>query len=86
MPRISAFYGIVISMYFADHDPPHFHATYGEYRARISLESLEAMDRGLPTRALRLIEEWATLHQDELRANWEQARTRQPLRTIDPMP
>lgn len=86
MPRISAFYGIVISMYFADHDPPHFHATYGEYRARISLESLEAMDRGLPTRALRLIEEWATLHQDELRANWERARRRQPLRTIDPMP
>ena len=31
MPRISAFYGIVITMYYRDHDPPHFHAAYGEY-------------------------------------------------------
>lgn len=85
MPRISAFYGIVISMYFDDHDPPHFHATYGEYRARILIESLQPMDRGLPTRALRLIDEWATLHQGELRANWDRAQARQPLSTIDPL-
>jgi predicted metallo-beta-lactamase superfamily hydrolase len=34
MPRISAFYGIVIAMYYRDHHPPHFHAIYAETRLR----------------------------------------------------
>lgn len=59
---------------------------YGEYRVRISIDPLVAMDRGFPLRALRLVEEWASIHQDELQANWERARMRQPLRTIDPIP
>lgn len=86
MPRISEFYGIVISMYYADHEPPHFHATYGEYRVRVSIDPLAPMDRGFPLRALRLVEEWASIHQEELQANWERARMRRPLRTIDPIP
>ena len=86
MPRISAFYGIVISMYFDDHDPPHFHATYGEHRARILIESLESMDSGFPVRALRLVREWAALHLSELTLNWDRARARKPLDTIDPLP
>lgn len=86
MPRISAFYGIVISMYFADHDPPHFHAIYGEHQARILIETLEPMDPGLPKRALRLIEEWGMRHRDELVANWERARLRQAPAKIDPLP
>ena len=85
MPRISSFYGIIIWMYWNDHNPPHFHATYGEHKARILIESLEPMDRGLPTRALRLIEEWASLHQDDLLSNWRRARARRPLNTIDPL-
>jgi hypothetical protein len=34
VPRISAFYGIVIAMYYDDHPPPHFHPKYGEHQAR----------------------------------------------------
>ena len=86
MPRISAFYGIVISMYFSDHDPPHFHASYGEYGARIAIETLDPIDDGLPARAVRLIREWGLQHRDELMANWEHARLRQPLARIDPLP
>jgi hypothetical protein len=29
MPRLSEFFGIVILMYYADHNPPHFHAVHG---------------------------------------------------------
>lgn len=86
MPRISSFYGIVIFMYFNDHNPPHFHAEYGEHQARIVIDSLEAMDAGLPARALRLVQEWTTLHRDELRRNWEKAREGLPLDKIDPLP
>jgi hypothetical protein len=37
MPRISAFYGIFIWMYHADHPPAHFHAQYGEHWAKIEI-------------------------------------------------
>jgi hypothetical protein len=62
MPRISAFYGIVIWMY---HDEihrrgrPHFHASYGENEASIDIETLSVIAGGLPPRARRLVVEWA---------------------------
>lgn len=86
MPRISAFYGIVITMYFRDHDPPHFHAVYGEHQAQIVISSLEPLFGELPPRALRLVREWAALHRPELEANWERARAREPLANIEPLP
>ncbi len=86
MPRISAFYGIVITMYYRDHHPPHFHAIYGEYEAQIVIETLEPLAGMLPLRALRLVREWAEMHRDELEANWAKAEARLPLDTIEPLP
>ncbi len=86
MPRISAFYGIVVTMYHSDHAPPHFHARYGEYEAQIVIETGEALAGYLPIRALRLIREWAALHEAELQADWELAQARAPLASIDPLP
>ena len=62
MPEISRFYGIVIKMYFADHAPPHFHAEYAEYEARIAIGSLAVLSGNLPPRAMGLVAEWTTLH------------------------
>ena len=86
MPRISAFYGIVITMYYRDHEPPQFHAIYGEYQAQIVIATLEPLLGELPARALRLVREWAELRRPELQANWEKARAREPLDTISPLP
>lgn len=86
MPRISAFYGIVITMYYRDHDPPHFHAIYGEHEAQIVIASREVLSGDLPPRALRLVQEWGSLHRDELEANWAKARAHEPLATIEPLP
>ena len=86
MPRVSSFYGIFIWMYFDDHNPPHFHAEYGEYMARIGIDSLEPMDAGLPGRALRLVQEWATIHGEDLMTNWDKARQGLPLDKIEPLP
>jgi hypothetical protein len=86
VPRISAFYGIVITMYYRDHHPPHFHAIYGEYEAQIVIESLEPLRGELPSLALRLVREWAELHRDELEANWARAEARLPLANIEPLP
>lgn len=70
MPEIARFYGIVIKVFFGDHSPPHFHAIYGEYNALISIESLEMIEGDLPSRAQKLVLEWATLYQQDLLQMW----------------
>jgi len=88
MPRISAFYGIVIWMYHdeAHHGGrPHFHASYGGDEATIDIESLATLAGGLPPRGQRLVAEWARTHQTELRKNWVRARSHQPLVPIEPL-
>ena len=71
MPEICRFLGIVISMYFNEHNPPHFHVRYNEYRAVLGIRTLNVMDGHLPARVRGLVEEWAELHQQELHAMWE---------------
>jgi hypothetical protein len=62
VPRISAFYGIAIYMYYRDHTPPHFHAIYGEYEATVAIETAAVLDGQIPRRARTLVSEWATSH------------------------
>jgi len=87
MPTISMFYGIIIRMYFApgEHNPPHFHAYYNEYKASFSLESLEIIDGELPRKQKRLVQAWAELHIDELKADWALATNGEPVFKIDPL-
>ena len=85
MPEISRFFGIVVKMYYNDHDPAHFHAEYGEHAAEISIESLDAIEGDLPRRAMGLTLEWASVHRRELRDNWSRARSKQPLEPIPPL-
>jgi hypothetical protein len=86
MPRISAFYGIVITMYFEDHNPPHFHARYADSHAAVALDDLALIVGELPNRALRLVREWAALHHDELESNWRLAFVGKTPVPIDPLP
>lgn len=86
MPRISAFYGMVITMHWDDHPPPHFHVRFGEYRATISIQTADMIEGDLPARALKLVREWAGIHQHELRENWRRARMHEPVIPIEPLP
>jgi hypothetical protein len=86
LPRISVFYGIVITMYFYDHEPPHFHAQYAEHHAVIAINTSAVLVGELPSRALKLVNEWATLHRAELEANWSRARDGGTPEPIDPLP
>ena len=70
MPEICRFLGIVISMYFDEHNPPHFHVYYNEYKAIIDIRTCEIIDGEIPSRQTKLALAWAELHQDELMADW----------------
>jgi len=85
VPEISRFFGIVIKMFFDDHNPPHFHAEYAGSIALIGIRTLAVFSGRLPPRAMGLVIEWATLHQPELLADWERAQAQQDLRPIAPL-
>ena len=84
VPEISRFLGIVIRMYYRDHNPPHFHANYGEEEITVEIET-GAIDGQFPKRALAATLEWLELHRDELQHNWQLARDAEPLRPIEPL-
>lgn len=85
MPEISRFFGIIIAMYWDEHNPPHFHARYGHFKAVIDIDSLRLLEGELPARALGLVIEWAFGHRDELMGNWKRARENSPLKPIAPL-
>jgi uncharacterized protein DUF4160 len=55
MPEVTRFFGIVIRMYFSDHEPAHFHAQYGEFEALVEIETLAILRGELPRRAMALV-------------------------------
>lgn len=85
MPEVSRFFGIIIAMFWDEHNPPHFHARYGKHQAAIEIASLRSLEGHLPPRVLGLVIEWASQHQAELMSNWESARDNKPLRRIEPL-
>jgi hypothetical protein len=85
MPRLAQFFGITIALYYNDHAPPHFHARYGGDEALLSVESLAVIEGDLPRRALALVLEWASLHREELRLSWQNARLGLPIEPIAPL-
>lgn len=82
MPVISLFYGIVIRMYFDDHPPPYFHASYQGFEAFVRIEDGEIIRGGLPRAATRIVRRWALDHQVELMANWQRGTDMLPLEMI----
>lgn len=86
MPELSRFYGIVIKMYYNDHNPPHFHAEYGRDQMVVDVNTLAVIGGRLPPRATGLVMEWATQHQGELQEAWGKARSLEPFDPIDPLP
>lgn len=85
MPVISAFFGIVIRMFYQEHGPPHFHAEHQGDQATFSFDG-EVMAGDIRSgRALRHIRQWASLHRRDLEANWERLKAGRPLEGIEPL-
>jgi len=85
LPKISEFFGIAIYIYWREHPPPHFHARYAGDEVLISIDDLSVLEGSVSPRALGLIIEWATLHQNELLTAWADAEALRPLGKIEPL-
>jgi len=84
VPELSRFLGIVITMFYRDHAPPHFHAFYGDFEIEVSIEDGVVTGK-FPKRALRHVLEWYDLHKVELLEDWMLASQRKPLKKIAPL-
>jgi hypothetical protein len=86
MPEISRFFGIIIKMFFDDHNPPHFHAEYVGYKVVIDIKTKEVIEGELPPKQLKLVQAWASVYEDELLENFEGLRKEvKTFKKIDPL-
>lgn len=85
MPEISRFFGIIIRMFFAEHNPPHVHAEYQGNKAVFDFAG-NMIQGNLGSRtAVKLVREWVDLHAADLQEDWNLARASQPLNPIEPL-
>jgi hypothetical protein len=84
MPEISRFYGIIIKMYFNEHNPPHFHVEYQDYEAIVNIETGELTGK-MSRRALGLVYDWLDQNKEALLENWKRIEERKPLKKIKPL-
>jgi hypothetical protein len=85
MPVVSVFFGIVVTMFYNDHDPPHFHAEYQGQRGKFDLNGEIIVGSIRSKTALRLIREWTLLHRLDIEANWENTKLGRSLERIRPL-
>ena len=85
MPTISMFRGIKVYINWREHNPPHFHATYGGEEVTVLIEELEVFDGSIPSKQLKMVLGWAAYHQEELMENWCLAERQQELFPIEPL-
>jgi len=85
MPELSRFYGIVITMYADDHNPPHFHAEYNGRKALFNINDGEFIKGNLPKKEARLVLAWYEIYKDELFQNWNKLKTGQGFDKINPL-
>ena len=81
MPELCRFYGIIIKMFFVDivqHNKPHIHAEYGDFKAVISLDG-DMLAGSIPKKQFVMIQAWIAIHEEELYKAWNLAvRSEQP--------
>ena len=85
MPEISRFFGMVVQMYWDEHNPPHFHVLYENKKAVVDINKLEVINGNLSRRATSLILDWAELHQDELLNDWNLCQQKIAPKKIKPL-
>ena len=84
MAEIARFYGIIISMFGNEHNPPHFHIKYGHYRAVYTLKN--GIIKGeIPVNVVKKVIEWVETHQEELAQNWELLQNGKEINKIEPL-
>ena len=84
MPEISRFYGIIVSLFWKDLNPPHIHFVYGGYECSISVLD-RIVDGQAPAKVIAKVNEWLDLHEAEILSLWEKAQRGEKIGRVEPL-
>lgn len=84
MPTVCQFNGIVITMYYNDHAPPHFHARFAGQVMEVAIDPVRVLAGQLPPKQQAQVLEWARRREQDILDNWARARAGQPLLPVLP--
>ena len=85
MPEISLFFGIRVTMYWNEHNPPHFHVEYAEHKATVLIQE-GIVSRGfLPNKQLKLVLAWCEIYRDDLMQNWALSEQGKAMNPVPPL-
>jgi len=79
------FFGIIIRMFYNEHNPPHFHAEYQGQKGVFDFEGNLVKGSFTSKTACFLIKKWAVENQNELKENWDNIQTNKELKRIKPL-
>jgi hypothetical protein len=85
VPEICRFFGIILRMFYNEHNPPHLHAEYQGNKAVFDLQGNITKGSLNSTTATRLVREWIDLHRADLEEDWNLARNGRELKKISPL-
>ena len=85
MPVIAVFFGIIIRMFYREHEPEHFHGEHQGQHDKFNFDGNMIVGNITSKTALELIREWARLHRSELEANWAKMKSGEALDRIAPL-
>lgn len=85
MPELSRFYGMIVYLYWKDHAPPPFHVVYGDEEVLLLIDSWQVYAGSIPSRALKMVREWAEKHKSENKTAWGEAVAGKPFKKIEPL-
>jgi Domain of unknown function (DUF4160) len=85
MPVIAIFFGIVIRMYYKEHEPRHFHAEHQSQQGKFDFDGNQTVGNITSKNALDLIRQWAEQNGPALDANWANLKAGKPLNRIPPL-
>ena len=85
MPEISRFFGIIVRMFYNEHNPPHFHAEYSGNKAVFDFQGNVTKGNLSSRTATKLVREWIDLHLFELETDWKLAKENKEINKIEPL-
>ncbi len=85
MPIISIFYGIIVKLYYEDHNPPHIHVEYNDHKAQIVISTGKVIGGRLPLRVSRMVNEWRKLNESAIMKAWKDAQNDRLPKKVTPL-
>jgi Domain of unknown function (DUF4160) len=85
VPVVSAFFGIIVRMFYNDHEPPHIHVEHQGDHAKMDFAG-NVMAGQLGPAVVRRLRDWTRLYRSALESNWKAIKAGKPLERIPSLP